>query len=397
MTARLPSPGGDAGAWGDILNTFLEVSHNADGTLQSSAIQQAGGVITSQIGTANGVAALNSSGRVPTGQLGSGSASNANFLRGDGAWATPADAVTSVFGRTGTVAAQSGDYTASQVTNAADKSSNSTQTFTGNLIAPAIISSGLTGATAATRYVGGTVSGAPVSGTFTVGDFVVDQAGTIWVYATGGTWTRATLLLDSTAADIQPLGTQSAGSTGKAADAGHVHPWTAAEPITGGEVIRPRSSINDTLTIQSGTMLLSYWTAISSGSASTISTLVGGTAASGLTLARIGVYSVDSSDNLTLLASTGNIAGSAWLSTYTLFSASLTSTFTRTVGSRYAVGFLAVGTTPPSLYAAGNTAFSASFNPIEYGAASPLSDLPSSLTSSGLYGNWGGPAAAITA
>ena len=51
---------------------------------------------------------------------------------------------------------------------------------------------GLTGATAATRYVGGTANGAPTSGTFAVGDFVVDQTGTIWVCTTAGTpgtWT----------------------------------------------------------------------------------------------------------------------------------------------------------------------------------------------------------------
>ena len=51
---------------------------------------------------------------------------------------------------------------------------------------------GLTGATAATRYVGGTANGAPTSGTFAVGDFIVDQTGTIWVCTTAGTpgtWT----------------------------------------------------------------------------------------------------------------------------------------------------------------------------------------------------------------
>jgi hypothetical protein len=52
--------------------------------------------------------------------------------------------------------------------------------------------SGLTGATAASRYVGGTASGAPVSGTFAVGDFVVDQTGKVWVCTTApGTWTQA--------------------------------------------------------------------------------------------------------------------------------------------------------------------------------------------------------------
>jgi len=42
MTARLPVPGSDEGTWGDILNSFLDVSHNVDGTLKSSALNTAG-------------------------------------------------------------------------------------------------------------------------------------------------------------------------------------------------------------------------------------------------------------------------------------------------------------------------------------------------------------------
>lgn len=50
---------------------------------------------------------------------------------------------------------------------------------------------GLTGATAATRYVGATASGAPASGAFQVGDFIIDQTGTIYVCTVAGspgTW-----------------------------------------------------------------------------------------------------------------------------------------------------------------------------------------------------------------
>jgi hypothetical protein len=36
--SRLPIPGSDDDVWGTILNDYLEVSHNADGTLQTSAI-----------------------------------------------------------------------------------------------------------------------------------------------------------------------------------------------------------------------------------------------------------------------------------------------------------------------------------------------------------------------
>jgi hypothetical protein len=97
--------------------------------------------------------------------------------------------VSSVFTRTGAVVAESGDYTVSEVTGAAPIAS---PTFTGTTTAPEFSASGLTGATAASRYVGATTSGAPASGTFAVGDFVLDQTGVVWVCVTAGspgTWT----------------------------------------------------------------------------------------------------------------------------------------------------------------------------------------------------------------
>lgn len=45
----------------------------------------------------------------------------------------------------------------------------------------------LTGASAATRYVGATASGAPASGTFAVGDFCIDQSGAVFVCTAAGT------------------------------------------------------------------------------------------------------------------------------------------------------------------------------------------------------------------
>jgi len=44
MTARLPIVGGDDNDWGTILNGFLSVSHDVDGTLRQSAVEQAGGL-----------------------------------------------------------------------------------------------------------------------------------------------------------------------------------------------------------------------------------------------------------------------------------------------------------------------------------------------------------------
>lgn len=61
--AHLPTPGGDNGNWGDILNDFLTTSHNGDGTLKTSAVNASGG--QGPVG-ANGASGLNGS-RIYTG------------------------------------------------------------------------------------------------------------------------------------------------------------------------------------------------------------------------------------------------------------------------------------------------------------------------------------------
>lgn len=38
--ARLPIPGADQGTWGTVLNEFLNVTHNTDGTLKNGSISQ---------------------------------------------------------------------------------------------------------------------------------------------------------------------------------------------------------------------------------------------------------------------------------------------------------------------------------------------------------------------
>ena len=59
---------------------------------------------------------------------------------------------------------------------------------TGELTAPDFKVTGLTGSNAVTsRWVGSTTTGAPTSGTFLLGDWIVDQTTTIWVCTTAGT------------------------------------------------------------------------------------------------------------------------------------------------------------------------------------------------------------------
>ena len=59
----------------------------------------------------------------------------------------------------------------------------------GDPVAPSV-----PGANSGTRYVGGTASGAPTTGTFAVGDFVIDRTGGVWVCIVAGTpgnWVQA--------------------------------------------------------------------------------------------------------------------------------------------------------------------------------------------------------------
>jgi hypothetical protein len=40
--ARLPTPGSDDGTWGDVLNEFLSVEHNDDGSQKTLDIAKGG-------------------------------------------------------------------------------------------------------------------------------------------------------------------------------------------------------------------------------------------------------------------------------------------------------------------------------------------------------------------
>lgn len=69
-----------------------------------------------------------------------------------------------------------------------------------------VSASGLTGATQASRYVGATTSGAPTTGTFLVGDFVIDRSAMVWICnnaGTPGTWKAAGVIPVSGGSKVQ--------------------------------------------------------------------------------------------------------------------------------------------------------------------------------------------------
>ena len=52
--ARLPNPGGDSGQWGQILNDYLSVSHNPDGTLKPVSESALDSSVQSKLNTSGG-------------------------------------------------------------------------------------------------------------------------------------------------------------------------------------------------------------------------------------------------------------------------------------------------------------------------------------------------------
>lgn len=171
--------------------------------------------------------------------------------------------------------------------------------------------------------------------------------------------------------------------------------YTGAEPLTSGEAIYTRALAQNLDAMATGVMLVTFWTAATTGTATEVITSTSGTAASGLTVAQIGVYSVGTGNALTLLASTANLDGTLWTATYTGYTSTLTSSFNRVEGTRYAVGFLAVGTTPPSLGGLSGVGAFLDLAPINCATVSGLSSLPSTVTSGNVVAGYMQPLAIV--
>jgi hypothetical protein len=65
---RVPTPGSDSGQWGQILNDFLAVEHNSDGSLKKAGLIL-GAQPTTEKASVNGYAPLDVNGKVPAANL----------------------------------------------------------------------------------------------------------------------------------------------------------------------------------------------------------------------------------------------------------------------------------------------------------------------------------------
>jgi len=260
--SRLPIPGQDDGTWGNILNDYLSVVHNGDGTLRNSSVATAqlqNNCVTNVQLDPSTQAILASvaskyvkpSGGIPSSDLSSGVQASLT---------SASTAVQNVNGKTGTsITLAASDVSAlptttklagladtSGASSATDNQVLSFNSGTNQWVASTVTSTTVSDATIGSKGIvqlagdlGGTAASPTVlkaSGlrsattAIDVSTATAPSSGQVLTASSGtaASWqTPASgVVLDTTASDIAPLGTQSAGSIGKAADAGHVHPTT---------------------------------------------------------------------------------------------------------------------------------------------------------------------------
>jgi hypothetical protein len=228
---RLPHPGGDNGDWGDILNGFLGVSHNNDGTLSSNAIIDAGAI--TQV---NGVTP--SSGVITLGESNianlSSDLANRVQLGGDLGGTTTAPILTATSNVESIITANS--TVAGAVQQSSVISANSIRPTTG---APAALSTDQAGDFAydsSANVMYGPFSGNGISGTWPSGTLLGSNfTGTTIVNTSPVTMTPNTIYLANSGASILNL---------------------PASVVPGQMFALQRGSATGTLTISEGSLLI---------------------------------------------------------------------------------------------------------------------------------------------
>jgi hypothetical protein len=159
----------------------------------------------------------------------------------------------------------------------------------------------------------------------------------------------------------------------------------AGDLVASGEETLDRLHMTGNLALASGALDLSYFTARKTEDVTQVLSVTRGTAASGLTLARMGLYAVADDGSLTLLGGTANDT-SLWTGAFTEYVRTIP-TSGKTRGRRYAVGLLAVGTTMPTLYGAGLHGAIATTAPRLTARLPSQTDLPATIAAASVASN----------
>lgn len=149
--------------------------------------------------------------------------------------------------------------------------------------------------------------------------------------------------------------------------------------VSNGEEVLPRLSVGGAQPLAaSGTLHLTYFTARKTETANNIRMLTDGVAATGVTLARMGVYSVAGNGDLTLVAACAS-DNTLFTATYSPNQRALTAALSKVKGTRYAVAVLVVGTGMPTITATTCAGADASLDPRLCGIVAGQADLPATI------------------
>jgi hypothetical protein len=334
-----------------------------------------------------------SSGTISAARLGSGSASSSTYLRGDSTWAA-VGSTAPVTNTPTTLSAGANDY---------------------SLPSADIVRLAASAAVTITGFSASTASSYPIVLIENVGSYTItvannsssSSAANRVVSATGGDVTVAandslTLVYDGTSSVWRTVGsadnTNAANlSSGTLPDARlssavalHAQINTTLGQASGVVDAMPRVTCISGVTASAGQLLMAFFTPTATVTVSQIAMATGtGAVASGLTLARMGIYTYTEGGTATLVARTASDT-SLFAANNTIYTRSLDttggypSTYTLTAGTRYGVAFLCVGSTQPQIVGrAVPTGVGASFSPRLSGSSNTgQTDLPTSFTPS---------------
>lgn len=149
--------------------------------------------------------------------------------------------------------------------------------------------------------------------------------------------------------------------------------------IATGEEVLPRLSTIGGQQLVSGTVHLTYFTARKTETINNVRMLSDATAGAGVTLARMGIYSVAGNGNLTLVASTANDA-TLFDDVFSPYPKALTGAFAKVKGTRYAFAVLVIGSTMPAITGLTVSGADSSLDPRLCGILGGQTDLPANIT-----------------
>lgn len=228
---------------------------------------------------------------------------------------------------------------------------------------PTVTATGTTGAPHPGRFVGVTTTGAPTTGTYRIGDYIVTQNGQMFVCVaagTPGTW-------------VTPSDTRNLLAVGEETVSRH---WARDTTVLTG----------------TGAFRVTFFTARKSETTTQIRVHSGGTAAAATpTLVRLGLYLVDAAGNGTLVAATANDT-TLFAAANTAYTKTWSTPYAKTAGQRYAFGSLVVtsATAPTLVGGVIGSASEAATAPRLAAQITGQTDLPASFTDAALAttGNW---------